>query len=145
MKRTKIIYWLFTSLFAFMMLGSAIPDIFSSPVAVKGMHDGLGYPVYFIPFIGVAKLLGVVAILTPGFSRIKEWAYAGLFFDLAGATYSIAASGAPAANWIFMVLPIGLAVCSYVFYHKRLKAKVANTLKLTEQSNYYQNDKVKIA
>jgi len=143
MKKTKIIYWVFTSLFAFMMLGSAIPDIFSSPVAVKGMHDGLGYPVYFIPFIGVAKLLGVVAILTPGFPRIKEWAYAGLFFDLAGASYSIASSGAAAANWIFMMLPISLAIGSYVFYHKRIKSKV--TSKLTDQSNFYQNDKIKIA
>jgi len=143
MKKTKIIYWVFTSLFAFMMLGSAIPDIFSSPVAVKGMHDGLGYPVYFIPFIGVAKLLGFVAILTPGFPRIKEWAYAGLFFDLAGASYSIASSGAAAANWIFMMLPISLAIGSYVFYHKRIKSKV--TSKLTDQSNFYQNDKIKSA
>jgi hypothetical protein len=143
MKKTKIIYWIFTSLFAFMMLGSAIPDIFSSPVAVKGMHDGLGYPVYFIPFIGVAKLLGVAAILTPGFPRIKEWAYAGLFFDLVGATYSIVSSGAPATNWIFMVFPIGLGIGSYVFYYKRIKASV--TLKLTDQSNYYQNNKIKIA
>jgi hypothetical protein len=121
MKRTKIIYWIFTSLFALLMLSSAIPDILSSPVAVKGMHEGLGYPVYFIPFIGVAKLLGVVAILIPGYPRIREWAYAGLFFDLSGATYSIMSSGAPVANWIFMVLPLGLGISSYVFYHRKRK------------------------
>jgi hypothetical protein len=119
MKKTKIIYWILTGLFAFLMLGSAIPDIFSSPVAVKGMHEGLGYPVYFIPFIGVAKLLGVVAILIPGYSRLKEWAYAGLLFDLIGAAYSILAAGQPIANWIFMVLPITLGAFSYIFYHKK--------------------------
>ena len=71
MKKTKIIYWSVTVLFALMMLGSAIPDIMSSDVAVKGMHDGLGYPLYLIPFIGVAKVLGVIAIVVPGFARIK--------------------------------------------------------------------------
>lgn len=122
MKKIKIWYWIFTSLFAFMMLFSAIPDVFSNPVAVQGMHDGLGYPLYFIPFIGVAKVLGVIAILVPGFPRVKEWAYAGLSFDLVGATFSIIASGAPAANWAFMLLPLSLAFCSYFFYHKRLSA-----------------------
>jgi hypothetical protein len=119
MKKTKIIYWILTGLFAFLMLGSAIPDILTSPIAVKGMHEDLGYPVYFIPFIGVAKLLGVVAILIPGYPRIKEWAYAGLIFDLIGATYSIAAAGKPITDWIFMALPIALGVSSYVFYHRR--------------------------
>ena len=128
MKKTKIIYWIFTSLFAFMMLFSAIPDVFSNPVAVQGMHDGLGYPLYFIPFIGVAKVLGVIAILIPGFPKIKEWAYAGLSFDLIGATFSIIASGAPFANWAFMILPLSLAFCSYFFYHKKLR--------LTSDSRY---------
>ncbi|MFL5808808.1 MAG: DoxX family protein [Flavisolibacter sp.] len=117
MKKTNIIYWILTGLFAFLMLGSAIPDIFSADEAVKGMHEGLGYPVYFIPFIGSAKFLGVVAILTPGFHRLKEWAYAGLFFDLIGATYSLIAIGK--ADWMFMVLLLALATASYVFYQKR--------------------------
>jgi hypothetical protein len=119
MKKTNIFYWVFTGLFAFLMLGSSIPDIISSPVAVQGMHNELGYPAFFIPFIGVAKLLGVIAILVPGFPRIKEWAYAGLFFDLIGATYSILAIGKP--DWMFMILPFALAISSYVFYQKRKK------------------------
>jgi hypothetical protein len=146
MKKIKIIYWIFTSLFAFLMLGSAIPDILSVPVAVKGMHEGLGYPVYFIPFIGVAKLLGVVAILVPGYARIKEWAYAGLFFDLIGATFSIMASGQGTGSWIFMVLPLGLALLSYIYYHKKIKANViASKTKFQHQSNYYPDEKIKVA
>jgi hypothetical protein len=121
MKKIKILYWVFTALFAFMMLGSSIPDILQSPEAVKGMHFGLGYPVYFIPFIGVAKLLGVLAILLPLNSKLKEWAYAGLTFDLIGATFSIIASGAGLANWAFMILPLGLAFFSYFFYNKKSK------------------------
>lgn len=119
MKKTNIFYWVFTGLFGFLMLGSAIPDIMSSPVAIQGMHVELGYPTFFVPFIGVAKLLGVIAILVPGFPRLKEWAYAGLFFDLIGATYSILAVGKP--GWLFMVLPLALAATSYVLYQKRRK------------------------
>ena len=55
MKKTNVFYWVFTGLFSAMMLGSAIPDIISSPIAVQGMHNELGYPLYFIPFIGAAK------------------------------------------------------------------------------------------
>jgi hypothetical protein len=121
MKKTNIFYWVFTGLFSAMMLGSAIPDVISSPIAVQGMHVELGYPVYFIPFIGVAKVLGVLAILLPLSARIKEWAYAGLVFDLIGATFSIIAIGKP--DWMFMILPLFLGVGSYVFYHKRKKQK----------------------
>ena len=69
MKKANIFYWVFTGLFSAMMLGSAIPDVISSPIAVQGMHHELGYPLYFIPFIGVAKILGVLAILLPISSR----------------------------------------------------------------------------
>ena len=117
MKKTNIFYWVFTGLFSAMMLGSAIPDIISSPIAVQGMHNELGYPLYFIPFIGAAKVLGVFAVLLPISPRVKEWAYAGLVFDLIGATFSIIAIGKP--DWMFMLLPIFLAVGSYVFYHKK--------------------------
>jgi hypothetical protein len=123
MKKTKILYWTFTALFAAIMLMSAIPDIFVMPIAIEGMSKGLGYPVYFIPFIGVAKLLGVIAILVPGYPRIREWAYAGLVFDLVGATYSIIAVGKSVADWGFMVLPLSLAALSYIYYHKRAKAE----------------------
>ncbi len=119
MKKTKIIYWSTTGLFALMMLGSAVPDIISSDVAVKGMHEGLGYPLYLIPFMGIAKALGVIAILVPGAARIKEWAYAGLFFDLAGATYSIYSTGERGANLAFMLLPILSGAISYIYYRKK--------------------------
>jgi|SRR5688572_3608402 len=134
MKKTKIFYWIFTSLFAAFMLSSAIPDILSSPIAVEGMHKGLGYPVYFIPFIGVAKLLGSLAILIPVNSRIREWAYAGLFFDLIGATYSIIAIGATFSNWIFMALPIGLGIVSYVLYNKKKRLSQNATAQQYEKS-----------
>jgi hypothetical protein len=125
MKKTKITYWVFTGLFSFLMLGSAIPDIFSVRVAVEGFAK-MGYPAYLLPFLGIAKLLGVLAILIPGnYPRIKEWAYAGLLFDLVGATYSILSNGQPASDWAFMFLPLILAFGSYIFYHKMQRTLLA--------------------
>lgn len=124
MKRIRIFYWVFTGLFAFMMLGSAIPDVLVMPIAIEGFK-GMGMPVYLVPFVGIAKVLGVVAILVPGYPRIKEWAYAGLTFDLVGATYSLIASGQPFASTAPMLLPLALAALSYIFYQKKLKASNA--------------------
>jgi len=124
MKKQKLLYWIFTGLFAAMMLGSALPDVISSPIAIKGMHQDLGYPLYFIPFIGIAKVLGVIAILVPGFPRLKEWAYAGLVFDLIGATFSIIAAGKAISDWGFMIIPLILAALSYTFYHRKLRAEL---------------------
>jgi len=123
MKKTNIIYWIFTAFFSFVMIGSAIPDIFSAKIAVEGFGQ-IGMPAYLLPFLGTAKLLGVIAILIPGNPRLKEWAYAGLVFDLVGATWSIAAAGQPVPNWIFMALPLFLAAGSYISYHKKLRQRL---------------------
>ena len=126
MKKTNVIYWIFTSLFAAMMLASAIPDIIVHPMAVAGFRE-IGLPGSLVPFLGVAKLLGVIAILVPGFPRIKEWAYAGLVFDLTGATYLVAASGKSAGNWMPMLIILLLGAGSYIYYHRRLaKGAVRN-------------------
>ncbi|MEP6676984.1 MAG: DoxX family protein [Ferruginibacter sp.] len=121
MKKINILYWVFTGLFSLMMVGAAIPDVLSSGIAVKGMHDGLGYPLYIIPFVGIAKLLGITGILIPGYPRLKEWAYAGLAFDLIGATYSIIVNGGKVAEWGFMAIPLLLGALSYIYYHKKIQ------------------------
>jgi hypothetical protein len=122
MKKTKTLYWIITGLFSAFMLFSAIPDILVVPDAITFMN-GLGYPTYIIPFLGIAKLLGIIAILIPGFPRIKEWAYAGLFFDLTGATYSQIAHDGLVPQVSFMLLPIGFLLLSYYFYHKKEQVK----------------------
>ena len=91
-KTTNILYWIFTILFAGFMIWSSIPSIKPNAQSIQFMHDFLGYPIYFIQFISIAKLLGAVALLIPGLIKIKEWAYAGLFFDLTGAIFSVIAA-----------------------------------------------------
>lgn len=122
MKKTNILYWTFTGLFAAFMMMSAIPDILMIDLAVKGFADIL-LPAYLLPFVGVAKAMGVIAILIPGYPRIKEWAYAGLMIDLVGAIYCIICAGKSAENWIPVFIPVALGIFSYTFYHKRLKLK----------------------
>jgi len=122
-KKTNLFYWIFTILFAAMMLFSAIPNIMVNQQSVELVSHYLGYPVYIIAFLGVAKLLGAIALFIPGYPRMKEWAYAGLTFDLIGATYSMIAKAEPISGWIFMIIPFGLMALSYYFYHKRLQEK----------------------
>lgn len=122
MKTTNILYWVFTGIFTFFMLGSAIPDVLVMDLAVKGFGE-LGYPAYLVPFLGIAKTLGVIAILIPGYPRIKEWAYAGLLYDVTGAVYSIYSVGKPVGTWAPVFIPIIIGVLSYVYYHKRLTEK----------------------
>jgi hypothetical protein len=124
MKKTKITYWAFTGLFSFLMFGSALPDLFSVPIAVAGFTR-IGLPTYLLPFLGLAKSLGVLAILIPGYPRIKEWAYAGLVFDLIGATYSVISAGRPVGDWLPMAIPLLLAAGSYAFYHKLQRNRMA--------------------
>jgi hypothetical protein len=124
MKKTKIIYRVTTYLFAAFMLLSAIPDIMMSEDAIMYMTK-LGYPRYFIPFIGVAKTLGVIAILIPGFPRIKEWAYAGLIFDLIGAAYSTLSIGESIIGISPILAGMVVGMTSYLYYHKQISS--ANT------------------
>lgn len=118
-KRDTILFWIFTGLFSAFMLTSIIPNILSSQEWVD-VFNQLGYPLYMLPFLGVAKLLGIMALLVPGFPRIKEWAYAGLFFDLTGAVYSGLAVGGFDPLMLVMLVPFGLGTLSYVYHHKRI-------------------------
>jgi hypothetical protein len=133
MKKTKTMYRIFTILFAFAMLGSAIPDILVAPVAVEGFRQ-IGLPAYLVPFMGIAKLCGVVAILVPGYPRIKEWAYAGLIFDLVGATFCVSA-GKSFALATPMFIFIGIGFLSYAWYHKNLKRQDADPTSFDMQQN----------
>ena len=122
MKKTNTIYWIFTGLASAMMLLSSIPNILAVPDAVDIVIKHLGYPTYFLPMIGVAKLAGAIAILIPGFPRVKEWAYAGLIYDLVAAIYSAISVGDSVEKWLPILVPIILLAGSYVYHHKRLLA-----------------------
>lgn len=88
----RIIYWVSTGLLSVGMLGSGLAQLFHAKEMVA-LVQPLGYPLYFLNIIGTWKILGVLAILLPGYTLLKEWAYAGLFFVMTGALISHLASG----------------------------------------------------
>ncbi|HKC66917.1 MAG TPA: DoxX family protein [Bacteroidia bacterium] len=86
-RRNLIIYWVTTGLVCFGMTASGIFQLMRAKEMVD-MMEHLGYPLYLLSILGVWKLLAVVALLSPGFKVVKEWAYAGLFFTMTGALIS---------------------------------------------------------
>ncbi|HVX27301.1 MAG TPA: DoxX family protein [Parafilimonas sp.] len=122
-KTINIIYWIATIIFAGLMLFATYGGFKPTEQTIKIFHDGLGYPIYFIQFISYAKFIGIIAILISGLNRtVKEWAYAGLFFDLTGAFYSgIAAAPKfdPAVLGMFIWIIPGIV--SYIFWHKKIQ------------------------
>lgn len=127
MKKINILYWTFTGLFALAMLMSGVQNAMVTQPSIE-VFTTLGYPEYIIPFIGIAKVLGSIAILIPGLRTLKEWAYAGLFFDLAGATYSSVMAEPFHPAMLGMLIFFGLFALSYIYYRKRERALAAQPL-----------------
>ena len=117
MKATKIIYWIFTILLVVLMLFSAIASLRTNPDGLAMMKQ-LGYPYNVLTLLSVAKILGVIAILVPGFPRLKEWAYAGFTFDLIGAIYASLTAGFTIGSTAPIFVGLIFIFGSYVFYHK---------------------------
>lgn len=93
MTRThRIIYWVATIWLALGMTSTGIVQLLKMEEEVTNFQQ-LGYPLYLLSILGVAKLLGVVAVLIPKTPTLKEWAYAGFFFTMAGAIVSHLVSG----------------------------------------------------
>jgi uncharacterized membrane protein YphA (DoxX/SURF4 family) len=92
MKTKTIAYFATTSLVALDFLAGGVANLARPPMVLEGMAH-LGYPAYFASILGFWKVLGAVAILAPRFPRLKEWAYAGIMFDLTSAAVSHGVSG----------------------------------------------------
>lgn len=110
----KIVYWIVTGLLCLMMLGSAGMYIFNYAEVAK-IFTNLGYPTYIIYPLAVAKILGVIAILTKYSKTLKEWAYAGFFFD-----FLLAASAHYFVNEsiLFAIIALVLLLVSYALDRK---------------------------
>ena len=73
----------------------------------------LGYPLYFASLLGAWKFVGAIAIVAPGLPRLKEWAYAGFFFDLTAAAFSRAAVGDSAGDIVAPLVFLALVMASW--------------------------------
>lgn len=120
-KARKFIYWFTTGFLILGLLGTGIQQLMRveaegalGPPFAWGIVE-LGYPVYLLTILGVWKILGVIALLIPGYPLTKEWAYAGLFFLFTGALYSHIASGHPFEELIAAITLLVMTLLSWYF------------------------------
>ena len=93
MNAKNVAYWIITIVLAFCILSGGAAEAVHYQANVDGIVVRLGYPLYFLTLIGIWKVLGAIVILMPRLPRLKEWAYAGIFFNVTGAAFSHAAVG----------------------------------------------------
>lgn len=105
-------YWLATSLFCLAMAAGGTMNLLRADVQKESIL-ALGYPEYLMSILGIAKLLGVIALLIPGVPLLKEWAYAGFTFDLLGAAVSHAFVSDPLIETMLPIFVLGIAFASY--------------------------------
>lgn len=126
-KRNKIIYWIATAWLSLGMLSTGLLQLFGVKDEVEFILL-LGYPAYFLTLLGLSKILGVVAVLIPKFPLLKEWAYAGFFFSMAGAIFSHIAMGNTMGDIFPPLLLLILTVTSWYFrpISRKVLANVKN-------------------
>ena len=114
---TKAIFWTGAILISLWFGASGFFELTGNPL-VWGITQQLGYPPHFIYILGVAKLSGVIVMLTPNrLLRLKEWVFAGIFFDILFAFFSkIAVLGFPAT--IDAIIAFGIISVTYFMYRK---------------------------
>ena len=112
MNARNAIYWITTIITALVFLSGGAVYLLGVEEPLEGMA-ALGYPAYFVTILGVWKILGGITILAPGLRRLKEWAYAGIAFDLSGAAFSHAAVGDPVVKAVVPLAFLGIAAGSW--------------------------------
>ena len=116
-KTTKTLYWIFTILLCLMLFTDGFGGVTQQQAGQDVLHH-LGYPMYLLIITGVAKWLALIAILQSKFKTIKEWAYAGVSINFAGAFASRAFMGDSFFETIFPIFMLGFMFISYFLWKK---------------------------
>jgi hypothetical protein len=125
-KPVQIGIWLSTGLFSLMFALSGAAFL-AGPAEVVTIFHHLGYPDYFRQLLGVAKLLGVAALVTPRLSpTLREWAYAGFTFTCIGAAASHVMAGDPVGKVIGSLFALTLLLTSYFLRRRAASASIGS-------------------
>src|SRR5712664_1094858 len=124
MKAKAVSYLICTVLIAFSFLSGGVVYLMRVPDVIEGVTH-LGYPLHYVTFLGVWKVLGGVAILLPGFALLKEWAYAGMIFDLTGASVAHVAAGDDVRHIVTPIVVCVVVVASWALRPESRKLKRA--------------------
>ncbi|HTV07364.1 MAG TPA: DoxX family protein [Acidobacteriaceae bacterium] len=128
MKARSIAYWTTTILVALPIGSGGVAQLARVQGTVQGFVHILHYPPYFVTILGFWKVAGALAILVPRFPRLKEWAYAGIFFDLTGAAASNAAVGGYGAYGFHIIAPLVIAGLTVASWALRPQSRVVGVL-----------------
>ena len=126
-------YWVTTGLLAAGFLAAGAAELASDPGALASTV-ALGYPAYVLTVLGAWKVLSVPALLAPRLPRLKEWAYAGIFFDLTGAAASHAFSGDPPGRIATPLVLLLVAAASWILRPPSRAWRSDSTLPSTPQA-----------
>ena len=126
-KAKHIVYWATTVIMGFVMLSGGVGDLMKPAALVAGMTL-LGYPYYFMTILGAWKVLGGITILVPGYPRLKEWAYAGIIFDVTGAAASHTFSSDWGASYFHIWVPLLMVVFTLLSWYYRPQSRVVGEI-----------------
>ena len=117
-KSNKIIYWVTTGILTIIVLMFVGNSIFNNEMFSKRFAE-LGHPTYIIYPLTIAKMLGLIAIWTNKSKTLKEWAYAGFFFNFVLAMLAEVHAADP--DYISPPLALILLLSSYMFWKRMLE------------------------
>jgi DoxX-like family len=128
MKTKSITYWTTTILVAFFIGSGGIGQVVQFLHDPHGIVPILGYPMYFFAILGFWKFFGAITILVPRLPLLKEWAYAGIFFDLTGAAASCAAVGVYGIYAFHILAPLFLTLLTVASWALRPQSRTISSL-----------------
>jgi hypothetical protein len=115
-KSLRRAYWVATALFALLLVMDGLGGLFQAEAGQEALRH-LGYPLYLLPFFGVAKILAAIAIVQTRFCTVKEWAFAGFAFSCFGALWSRAVVG-DTVELVYPIVFLGLMAVPYLLWRK---------------------------
>jgi hypothetical protein len=133
MNAKQIAYWATTGFLAFALASGAVGELTRQWGTLETVTI-LGYPAYFLSIIGLWKIAGAVTLLVPRFPRLKEWAYAGIFFNMTGAFASHAAVGDFGSNAYHLLATGSLVLLAIASWSLRPPSRVIRQAEATEAS-----------
>jgi len=125
--KKQIAYWVITTLLVFSVISGGVAELMRLPGNVDGMAR-LGYPLYFLAILGFWKVLAGIALVVPRFPRLKEWAYAGVFFNMTGAAASHIIADDFGAYAFHVFVTLSLAALTIASWATRPQSRILGTL-----------------
>lgn len=126
-KGKMIAYWTVTSLLIVALMLSGIGQLMQYGGNVE-LVTNLGYPLYILTILGIWKVLGAIALLVPGFLRLKEWVHAGIFFLMTGAALSHVFANDYGDYGFNIILPLSYAALNIVSWVLRPQSRIFGSL-----------------